>query len=398
MTFPILLGAPTRHLFRALLALALCLAAGSARSTELTLAGFAFSGDLKSAAQRFPYSYAVFQRLRSSPGDSLSARITARARGVSNPSLALQPAGTMVNLKNGDRALMAVLTLSDEIVSTEDFGAYYKTFVNLRGSLLIFDYKNQQVVRTYPLSTVLFDATPRPPTREEIAGFVENLLLRADGHGLITQFTRSLASATLPADGARTLQVHSVRIAPEALALMPPMLRGNPKAIEALLADAFAATLSAKAGVPLLPNNIGHAVGGVMTLQLENGDDYKLKLGEGDYLFDVALNKFAKIKTGETNVGVSYVYGAYASLRFYEPVSGTEFMRTDIKNGESTVVPVTQLAGDDFTAYQDAIRGLFIKLSKTLEGGDSKWIESAASAKDIGSQLDAARKVLRTCK
>ncbi len=105
------------------------------------------------------------------------------------------------------------------------------------------------------------------------------------------------------------------------------------------------------------------AVGGVMSLRLENGDDMQLKVKEGDYLLELSLNNFKKIKTEENQVGTAYVYGVYTSLRFYEPSLGSEFMKTDLKNGESVVVPLTQMTADDFPGYQDALRGLFQKFS-----------------------------------
>ena len=46
----------------------------------------------------------------------------------------------------------------------------------------------------------------------------------------------------------------------------------------------------------------------------------------------------AKIKSGENNLGSSYVYGAYASLRFYEPLQHTDYVNTDLKNGETATV------------------------------------------------------------
>jgi hypothetical protein len=367
-----------------------------ARSAEMTLAGFAFAGDYKSAASRFPYSFKTFERLKGS--DSLSAQVLRRSQNLSNPAIDIRAPASLVNLKQSDQALMAVLLLTDEIVSSENYGAYYKTFVNLRADVLIFDYKNQNVVRSYPVSTVLFDATPSAPSPERLRSFVEELLLREDGNGLISLFVSRLSTATLPQDGSKTIQVRQSEVAPEALALMPEALRGNPKVAESLVADLFASVLSAKLGVPLLPSSIGHAVGGVMSLRLENGDDMKLKLGEGDYLFDVRLNKFAKIKTEANSVGTAYVYGAYTSLRFYEPTLGTDFIDTDLKNGESVVVPATQVATDDFPAYQDAIRGLFQKFSDALQQPDSKWIRAAASAENIASQLESTNDILRKCK
>jgi len=293
---------------------------------------------------------------------------------------------------------MTVLMLTGETVATENYGSYYKTFVNLRGDVLIFDYKSQTIVRSFPISVVLFDATAEAPTEERISGFVENLIRREDGQGLVTQFVRRLGTATLPKDGAKTIQVRKSEVSPEALALMPAALQKDPNAVKAMVSDALGSILSAKLGVSMLPSSIGHAVGGVMSMRLENGDEYKLNLGEGDYVFDVKLNKFAKIKTSETNVGTAYVYGAYANVHFFEPTLNTDYINSDFKNGETAVVPAGQVTSDDFSGYQDAIRGLFLKLSDALDKPGSKWVTTAAAAKDITKQIDSASEILRKSK
>lgn len=86
------------------------------------------------------------------------------------------------------------------------------------------------------------------------------------------------------------------------------------------------------------------------------------------------------------------------SLRFYEPALNTTFIETDLKNGESAVAPAGQVSGDDFPAYQEAIRGLFLKLTDALQKPGSKWVTTAASAKNVESQLEVARETLRKCK
>ena len=387
--------------YRDLLAAVLAMVATApAFCADVTIAGFAFAGEFSSAAERFPYTYRQF-RHQQAAGDAsanFSYLVTQRTKGIKNPVLQFTPPGNMVNLKASDQALMAVLVLTGETVASEDFGTYHKTFVNLRGDALIFDYKNQLIVRNYPVSVVLFDATPQKPSEERVAGFVNDLIRREDGRGLVTQFVRRLESATLPVGAGKTVQVRKAEIAPEALALLPESLRKNRAAVESMLADSFGSILSAKLGISMLPSSIGHAVGGIMSMRLENGDDFKLQLGEGDYVFDIRLNKFAKIKTAENNVGISHVYGAYTSLRFYEPALNTTYLDSDLKNGESATVPVGQVSGDDFSAYQDAIRGLFLKLSDALQQPGSKWISTAASQKDIEPQLESARETLRKCK
>jgi hypothetical protein len=387
-----------KRLVQVLLILALTGQGASALAADVTIAGFSFAGDFKTAKDRFPYSYAVFHELNTSTAgeETLSFRILDRTKVVKNPDLEFTSLETMVNLKS-DQALMSVLVLTGETISTENFGSYYKTFVNLRGDVLIFDYKSKTVVRSYPISVVVFDATNNPPSKAGITGFVKNLMLREDGNGLITQYTRRMASATLPTPNSRTIQIKKAEVSPEALAFMPESLRNQPKIVESILADAFASILAGKLGVAMLPASIGHTLG-TMSLRLENGDDVVLKIGEGDYLFDLKLNKFAKIKSGENNLGTSYVFGAYANIHFYEPSLNTDFINTDLKNGEVKVFPVGQLSGEDFPAYEAAIRGLFIKFADSIQTNDSKWITTAASAKDIQTQLEKTRAIIKASK
>ncbi len=374
------------------------LASASCMASEITQAGFAFSGDYGTAAQRFPYTFELFKRIQAEKDvtRSFSFLVNQRSKKLANSEIVFHSSGELVNLKNSDRALMSVLLLTGETVVTENYGSYYKTFVNLRGDALIFDYKNQTVVSSYPLSVVLFDATPDKPSAQKIRGFVDHLIRREDEKGLVTQYIRRLASARLPAEGVRTVQVKPGSVTPEALSFLPSFLQKNPRAMQAMLTEGFASILSARLNVPMLPSSVGHA-GGVMSMRLENGDDYKLKVGEGDYLFDVKLNKFAKIQTSKSNIGSAYVYGAYMTVRFYEPSLNTEYIHTDIKNGEVAIVPAGQINGDDFAGYQDAMRGLVLKFADAFKHPDSDWLQKAASAKDIESQMKTAAEIIRKC-
>ncbi len=367
-------------------------------ASDISIAGFAFSGDFKTAAERFPYTFKLHKRIQSEHAakKTFSFLVNERAKALKNPDINFRSDGSLINLKKSDRALMTALVLTGETVATENYGSYYKTFVNLRGDALIFDYKNQTVVSSYPLSVVLFDATPDKPSENRITEFVENLIRREDGRGLVTQYIRRLESAKLPKEGTRTIQVKQGVVSPEALAFLPPSLQKNPQAMQAMLTEGFSSILSAKLKVPMLPSSVGHA-GGVMSMRLENGDDYKLKVGEGDYLFDVNLNKFAKIQTSKNSVGSAYVYGAYMTVRFYEPALNTNYIQTNLKNGEVAVIPAGQISGDDFAGYQDAMRGLVLKFANAFEHPDSDWLGKAASANNIQNQMKTASEIIRKC-
>lgn len=381
------------------LMLALCFLFIPVNASEVTIAGFAFSGDYKTVAERFPYTWRLYRKIQANKDarQSFSYLINGRLKGVQTENIVLQSGEKLVNLENHDRALMTVLVLTGETVATERYGTYYKTFVSLRGDALIFDYKSRTVVRSYPVSVALFDATFEKPDRKRIVGFVDHLIRREDGRGLVTQYARRLQTAKLPSEGTRTVQVRDATVDAEALKHFPPALQKNPAAVKAILAEGFASIISAKLNVPMMPGSIGHK-DGVMSLRLENGDDYQLKVREGDYLFDIRLNRLVKKQVSQNNVGSSYVYGAFMNVHFYEPSLNTNYVHTDLKNGEIAVVPTGQISSDeDFAAFQDAIRGLILKFADAFKNPDSEWLAKAASANDVENQMKTAWDIIRKC-
>ena len=383
----------------AMLAVALLLAitAAPALAQEVSPAGFAFAGDHATAAQRFPHAFKIDQVLRAA-GKTLSQQVLERAYAEPATALQFTAPDKLASTKGTDQTLLSVLLLTGESSSTEQFGSYFKTFVSLRGEALIFDFKSKTVVRSYPLSVTVFDAGAAQPTATEVEALVRDLILRTDGAGLLTQYARRMATATLPTPGTRTIQVRPASVGPEALAMLPQALRETPALAGQVFSEAFGAVLAAKLGASLLPTGMAHAMGS-MSFRLENGDAYDFKLGEGDYLFDLAVNRFVKVKAGENAVGASYVYGVHANLRFYEPLTNDEFLKTDIKNGEVKIVPGGQLSVDDFPAYEAALRGLFLKFAGALqERPDMKWITTAAAEKNISKQLDTTRSILKASK
>mgnify|MGYP003351630103 FL=1 len=166
---------------------------------------------------------------------------------------------------------------------------------------------------------------------------------------------------------------------------------------QSIIADEFSTILSAKTGVPLIPPNISGATA-VMWVRFEDMNDYELKLPESDYAFQLNLKRFAKIQHSKNNVGSSYIYAAYIDIAFREPMGNITYLESELKNGEVAVVPAGREAGDDFPAYQDAIRGLFGKFADSVARQDLSWIAKAASAKDIQSQIKKTREILESCK
>lgn len=365
-------------------------------SAELISGGFTFSGEAKAAESRYPFTYELSGQKNSKGIAPLSLQIRNRLGSVQNQSLPIAPLDKTINVKSYDGGLVTVLLMTGETVLNENLGSYYKTYINLRADALIFDYKNKSIVRSYPLSVTLFDATigNQPPSKQKIQELISNMITRSDDKGLISQYLNRLATATLPKDGARTIQVASVEVEPAAYGMFPPALRSNRSAVSDIISDGFSSALSAKTGVSILPSKIGMAVGS-MTFKLDNADDMiKLKIGDGDYLVSLKLNKYAKIKKEETAVEVSNIYAVSVGVGIYEELSKQYFIKSDFKNGELSISPINKVAGDDFPGFSDSLNGLFKKLADAIKTDDLDWAKAAASSSDIGSQIKATRSII----
>jgi hypothetical protein len=381
----------------------------SASETEVVVAGFAFAGEYKDIAARYPYTYRISEELEARDRskteggqlkegerlESLSSSIAKRVGGISNP--AINFTSDQLDMKKDYQALISVLLITGETVLTERFDAYTKTFIRLRGNAMFFDYKNKEIVRNYPISVELFDANEgaKPPSEAQITGYIKRMIAGDESTSLISQYIRRLSDAAIPAPGTRTLQVNRAVIEPEALGMFPEALRKDAKTLQDILIDDFTSVLSARANVSILPAKAGQAIGGVMLMKLErSADQIEIKPGEGDYLFDITLKRYVKQEQKSTKTQITHLYGVLTHLSFYEPLSGEQYFDTDLKNGETKHSPSKQLSGDDFPAYSDTLRRLFIKFSDAAKGEDTGWIADAASDPNVAAMLQKSRKVI----
>jgi hypothetical protein len=209
------------------------------------------------------------------------------------------------------------------------------------------------------------------------------------------------------------IQVTSSKVAPEATHLLPDYIKAQAGDTETWLADIVAEAISTRMGIPIVPFSKGYAVGNVMSMTVSDGTVWELKLPKPDYEVAVELTGLKKIKFNEVAGGAtSFVYGAYTNLRITDALGGG--INTALKNGETRVIPASQKYVDDFPHYYDAINGLFTKAALAMAGqtggssvgssqsatniSGAEWIKTAASAKDIGQQVDKVRSMLMLSK
>ena len=293
------------------------------------------------------------------------------------------------------------LVIGSETVSKEQFGQLHKLMVLIRGQTMFFDFKSMNVVRAYPISFAYIDLFDHAPTETEIQARVKMVYEGANGKpGLIARFSNAVARASIPAQVSRYLQITNVQVKPEALESLPNYIKSEPGAAETWAADLVSEAISTRAGIPLVPYAKGYAIGNVMSLRVSDGAVYQLKLPKPDYEINVEFSGFKKVKFSEVEGGAtSFIYGAYSNIRIVEPLGNVTYLDTNLKNGETRVIPASQKYVDDFPHFYDALNLTFVKLATLIDGkSDDKWIKSAASAKGIDQQISQTRELFRICK
>lgn len=379
-----------------MLALAMLASAAQAQERTVTLAGVAYSGDDATRKARFPFTH-KYQELLEKAGDSSFKRAAAAVSAM--PPQAFKLTTDAVGaLKDHDQALVTSLVLNSETVSIERFGEVRKLFVLLRGQALFFDFKSMNVVRSYPISFAYIDNFRHDPSEQEILERVRLVFEGAAGKpGLYARYASTLATAAIPAQVPRYLQVTQVGVAPEMLAVLPEHLKSSKGVYETWAADLVAEAISTRAGIPIVPYSKGYAIGNVMSMRVMDGTVYNLKLPSPDYEISVDLKGVKKVKYGEGAGGASYVYGTFADIRIQGPLP-EPYLNTGLKNGEVKIVPASQTYVDDFPAFYDSLNGMFVKLAESMAGKGNGWLKSAAAAPDIVAQINKTMELVQQCK
>jgi hypothetical protein len=367
----------------------------NAQGTEVTLAGLAYSGENATIGDRFPLTK---EYDASMPMGGAYQKL--RAAIASNPPQHLQlSAGLIEELKGRDQAVVTSLVLDSETVSVEEFGVTRKLLVLIRGQAIFFDFKSMTVLRSYPVSFAYIDPLDHAPSHEEKLEAVRQLYEGTPGKpGLFERYAKVLATASLPSTVPRFLRVTNVKLASDVVAVLPAYLKDSPATYENWAADMVSEAISSRMGVPIIPYASGNAVGKVMSMQVADGTVYELKLPAPDYKISVDFSGLKKVKFAEVGGGASFIYGTYADVRIEEPMSGTVYLNTRLKNGEVKVVPHSQTYVDDFPAYNDSLNGLFQKLADAVAGKGNTWVKAAAAAPDIEAQILKTNGLIKLCK
>ena len=147
------------------------------------------------------------------------------------------------------------------------------------------------------------------------------------------EFEEALKKAKLPTAASRSLQVTKVEISGEAQDKFPSEYEGG--GAETWLADTFSEKLSTKFDVPMLPYSKGYAIGNRMAIKISDSSVFNLVIPKPDYEFTIKLLKLKTVPYEIQAAGRSLIYGASASIKLEEPLSGQTYLNGQFKNDDA---------------------------------------------------------------
>lgn len=365
------------------------------KSQQAYWAGFAYTADQSAVKASTPRTAAVLEA-RGLPtlNKALWARLSAQK--PSQLELIDQP---LAMLDGTTSAIVLATALDRELVSVEPIGDQYKVLVEVALQALFFDFRERQVVASYPITLQRIDVQDYRPDASEVDAIIADLLYGNAATSLPQVLATTLNPAKLPDASVRRLQVGDVTLSDAARAKLPdPALE---PVLRATLAHELSKAISSNTGIGLLPPSTGQAIGGAMAARFADGKVYQLKIPEADYVIKLSLNDMKHGVINETPAVKTMLFGAFFNVSVVEPFSGKVYFDQPLRKGATKVVPVTQWQVDQWSAsYETVLAGLDAFAGAAAQRADSRgWLnEQKPGGKPLQQQTQALQELIKSCR
>ena len=365
------------------------------KSQQAYWAGFAYTADQSAVKASTPRTAAVLEA-RGLP--MLNKALWARLSTQKPTQLELidQP---LAMLDGTTSATVLAAALDRELVSVEPIGNQYKVLVEVALQALFFDFRERQVVASYPITLQRIDVQDYRPDTDDVDAIIADLLYGNAATSLPQVLAATLNPAKLPDASVRRLQVGEVTLSDAARAKLPdPALE---PVLRATLAHELSKAVSSNTGIGLLPPATGQAIGGAMAARFADGKVYQLKIPEADYVIKFTLDAMKHGVINETPAVKTMLFGAFFNVSVVEPFSGKVFFDQPLRKGATKVVPVTQWQVDQWSAsYETVLAGLDAFAGAAAKRADSRaWLdEQKPGGKPLQQQTQALQELIKSCR
>jgi hypothetical protein len=334
--------------------------------------GFAFSGDSANRKVLYPFTSEL---ARDENGAYIDRLLREKVR--QDPELMKLLRLDLSDGKSDETSLaFALVQESTEVQKVE--GKYW-AILNLQANVLAFNRSSRSVVASYPLRLRLTEEKETPPSRADFKAMVRDAFSSPDPQvNILDLWLKRVRSSAVHRGARKYLRITEIVLEQDAEQIVLAAGR-KPAAIRNQVANLLESSFSENAGISLVPNSVGEAIGSKMMLSFSNGSAMQLTLPEADYAVKFTVRDFASKKI-ELAGSFQDIYRSKATIAIRMPDTGHTFI--DEKIYDTQIVTRPKQAGielDDWNQYYKSLQSLIFGLGTQLEKVDSSWLEEHAA-------------------
>lgn len=319
-------------------------------SQDVKYAGFAFVGNFDDIDSRFKYT-SVLNSQKDENGRSIFDRDVQKFFKDNASSM------SGINLVMGEDSqtkIAMALGMTRENISVVNVDDVYKVVVSLSCNLTFLNFDGMKVVATYPIYLEYIDVRQKSPDEGYKAELIKKLFFSND-FSILQILKDRMGSITLKNDAVLNMKVLNVIVEDEAKENLQEY-KDDFGMFESIVAQRFADALSSKLNVSLLPYAKDY-MGGKMSLVFSDARVQDFQIPNASYGIDFTLRKLTKELYKEGVGDDAFLYGAYTTVKVYDPDLGRTYWEQKIKYGAVKNVPKLQKTTDDFSVF-DEMTGL----------------------------------------
>lgn len=335
-------------------------------------AGFAFCGDFANRESLYPLSAELAAQ---DSGQFLDVKL--RDKLKQRPELSSRMVTGSADPRQVSTAV--AFALVQETTETQRIEGKYWAIGLLQANVLAFDPESGSLVASYPLRMRMAHALDHPPARADFRTMIESAYTALDPHtNIFDQWVTRLATLRLRNGATRYLRVTDVSLTPEAEAVIRSAAH-SPEAIRNQVANFLEGAIAEGAGVPLVPNSLGEAIGAKIPFRFADGREYQLTLHPADFAISFVIRDFVSKELDATQ-SLQDIYRVKATVAVKQPDSGRVLVDENIY--DTLIVTRPKRAAielDLWDQYMKTLRGLINSVGVNFNSPDPGWLREHAA-------------------
>lgn len=356
-----------------LLLTAVCPGLVNAQSDKpMVFSGYAFAGNFSDRQHLYPHSAGIVEMEQTGYLDELlRARLQAKPQLASRVSMAKADGQTDVN--------SVAFALVQENVELQKLEGKFWVIIVMQANVLAFNSASKSVVASYPLRMRFTRVREIMPTDSEIKSMVmEAYTSKNPDENIFDQWLNKLDKVKLKSGATKYIRVTDISATPEAEKVMHEAGVIS-AAIKSQVANLLEAAISEKAGVSIVPNTMGEAIGSKMPIRFANAASFNLTLPVADYAVSFTLRDFVS-KRIEKAEYFQDIYRPKANITIKLPDTGKIYVDENVYHTLFVTHPKqARLEIRDWDQYFKTLQGLIAQLATQLANPEDEWLKEHAS-------------------